>query len=136
MRIIAFVISLFIASLGAVGAVSPMRFLSIIRKFESPGGISAATVLRMVLGTSLYFSAVASRITKLLRYIGMFTFISGLLTPVVGLKRFSRLLAWWSARGSTFMRVWAVSALAIGLLLAWAVSPWIRREIREELKAP
>jgi len=133
MRIIAFFISLFIAALGAVGAVSPGKFLILVRKFESPAGISAATVLRVVLGVSLYFSAVASRVKNLMRYFGVITFLTGLLTPVVGVKGFSRLLAWWSARGSTFMRIWAVSALSTGLLLAWAVSPWIRHELKEEI---
>jgi hypothetical protein len=135
MRLIAFTISLLVAALGAVGVVSPTSFLLVIRKFESPAGLSAAGALRVVLGASLYFSSIASRITKTLRYLGLVTFFSGLLTPFFGVKRFRRLLRWWAARGSLFLRLWAVSALVMGLLLAWAVAPWIEHEIRGELTA-
>lgn len=134
MRAVAFVISLFVAALGFVGAVSPGRFLFLVRKFESPAGLSAAGAIRVVLGTALYFSSVASRISKLTRYLGMLTFVSGVLTPFLGVRRFGRLLRWWSARGSAFMRIWAGAALFIGLLLAWAVAPWISSELRGELE--
>jgi hypothetical protein len=134
MRVIAFIISLSFAALGAVGAVSPGSFLAVIRKFESPAGLSAAGALRVALGTSLYFSSLASRISGFLRYLGIVTFISGILTPFFGVKRFGRLIKWWSTRGHVFLRIWAVAALTMGLLLAWAVAPWIRREIGEQLK--
>lgn len=133
MRLIAFFISLVVAALGAVGVVSPRSYLTIIRKFESPAGLSAAGAIRVALGASLYFSAVASRVSKLLRTMGVFTFITGLLTPFLGVRRVSALIAWWSSRGSAFMRVWAVSSVAVGLLLAWAVAPWIRKELLEEV---
>jgi hypothetical protein len=133
MRIIAFTISLLVAALGAVGVVFPTSLLTVVRKFESPAGLSAAGALRVVLGVSLYFSAIASRITGFIRYLGLITFFSGLLTPVFGVRRFRRLLRWWSSRGTLFLRVWAVSALGMGLLLAWAVAPWIEREIHGEL---
>jgi hypothetical protein len=134
MRIIAFTISLLVAALGAVGVVSPESFLSVIRRFGSPAGLSAAGALRVVLGASLYFSSVASRITRFIRWLGLITFFSGLITPFFGVRRFRRLLAWWSTRGFVFLRVWAVSALGMGLLLAWAVAPWIEHELRSELK--
>jgi hypothetical protein len=133
MRVIAFTISLLVAALGAVGAFSPGSFLAIIRRFESPVGLSVVGALRVALGVSLYFSSLASRVQKFLHYIGVVTFVSGILTPFFGVRRFGRLLRWWSTRGRVFLRVWAVSALATGLLLAWAVAPWFRRELREEI---
>jgi hypothetical protein len=133
MRVLAFIISLCVAALGAVGIISPMSFLTFIRRFASPSWLTAVGALRVVMGVSLYFSSLVSRLSKFIRYLGMITFVSGLITPFFGVERTRRLISWWSHRGAEFLRIWAVAALGMGLLLAWALAPWFRREIREEL---
>lgn len=132
MKSIAFLISLFITALGAQGVISPSQLLSIARRFESRNGLYAAAVLRLIMGSSLFYSAITSRIPKVLRALGITTFISGLVTPFLGVERFGRILIWWSARGSAFMRAWAILALGVGLLLAWAVIPWRKSEARKQ----
>jgi len=123
MAIAALVLSLFVAALGALGIVSPMGLLSIVRQFQRPAGLYAAAILRIVLGVALFLAAPTSRLPEVVRILGLIIFVSGLITPLFGLERFHRLLNWWSARGPTFMRVWAGFALAFGLLLAYAVVP-------------
>jgi hypothetical protein len=123
MAIVALVLSLFVAALGALGMVSPMRLLSIVRQFQRPAGLYAAAALRVVLGVVLFLAAPTSRSPEVVRILGIIILISGLITPLFGLERFRRLLNWWSARGPTFMRIWAGFALAFGLLLAYAVVP-------------
>ena len=123
MAIAALVLSLFVAALGALGIVSPMGLLSIVRQFQRPAGIYAAAILRVVLGVALFLAAPSSRLPEVVRILGIIIFVSGLITPLFGLERFRRLLNWWSARGPAFMRVWAGFALAFGLLLAYAVVP-------------
>jgi uncharacterized membrane protein YidH (DUF202 family) len=68
---------------------------------------------------SLFFTASTPRSPEIVRVLGIIIFVSGLITPLFGLKRFDRLLDGWSARGPVFMRVWA--GLAIGLFLAYMV---------------
>jgi hypothetical protein len=123
MAFIAFILSLFVAALGALGMVSPMRLLNIVRHFQSPAGIYAAAALRIILGMALFFAAPTSRAPEFIRILGIIILVGGLITPLFGLERFRRLLDWWSARGATFMRIWAGFALAFGLLLAYAVGP-------------
>jgi hypothetical protein len=123
MAIVALVLSLFVAALGALGIVLPMRLLSIIRQFQRPAGLYAVAILRVVLGVALLLAAPSSRLPQVVRILGIIIFVSGLITPLFGLERFRRLLNWWSARGPAFMRVWAGFALAFGLLLAYAVDP-------------
>jgi len=123
MAIVALVLSLFVAALGALGIVSPMRLLSIVRQFQRPAGLYAAAILRIVLGVALILTAPTSRSPEVVRILGIIILVSGLMTPLLGLERFRRLLNWWSARGSVFMRIWAGFALAFGLLLAYAVVP-------------
>jgi len=133
---IAFLISLFITALGAQGIISPLKLLSFARKFESRAGLYAAAALRLAMGTSIFHSAIASRIPNILRAIGATTFVTGLITPFIGVQRFARILSWWSARGPAFMRAWAALALGIGIFLAWAVIPWRENGARKGQTKP
>ena len=123
MNVIAFILSLFIAALAALGMVSPIKLLNIVRHFQSPAGIYAAAALRVILGVALFLAAPTSRVPEIVRILGIIILVAGLITPLFGLERFRRLLVWWSVRGTTFMRIWAGFALAFGLLLAYAVAP-------------
>jgi hypothetical protein len=119
--ILAFFFSLFVAVLGAVGIVSPVKLLGIVRHFESQAGIYAAAGLRVIMGTALLFSASTSRFPGIVRILGAIILVAGLITPLFGRERIRRILHWWSARGPAFMRVWAGFALGFGLFLAYAV---------------
>ena len=123
MASIAFVLSLWVAALGALGIVSPTRLLGIVRRSESPAGLLAAAGFRVILGAVLFFSAPASRAPGVVRILGVLIFAVGLITPLFGVRRFTKVLDWWSARSSLFTRAWAVVALGFGIFLAWAVMP-------------
>ncbi len=121
MALIALGLSLFVAALGAVGMVSPMRLLGVARHFQSPAGLCAAAALRVVLGVALVFAAPTSRAPGVVRILGIIILVAGVITPLFGVERSRRLLDWWSTRGPAFMRVWAGFALVFGLLLAYAM---------------
>lgn len=133
MKIVAFFLSLFIAAMGALGAASPAMLVSALRRFASPAGIYALTAIRLATGTAYSLSASASRIPGALRTLGGLSIVSGVVTPLVGTERFRTLLAWWSARGISFMRAWSLAALATGLFLAWSTAPDIRKRITHEV---
>ena len=132
MTIVAFVLSLFVAALGALGLISPMRLLDIVRHFQSQTGLYAAGAFRVVLGVALFFAAPTSRAPKVIRALGIVILVAGLFTPLIGVERVHRLMDWWSTQGAVFMRVWATLALAFGLLLAYAVAPNLRRKEEKE----
>ena len=121
MAILSFVLSLFVAVLGAVGLVSPVKLLGIVRHFESQAGIYVAAVLRIIMGVALLYSAPTSHFPGIVRILGIIILVAGLITSLLGRERFRMILHWWSARGPAFMRVWAGFALGFGLLLAYAV---------------
>jgi hypothetical protein len=123
MAIVALVLSLFVAAMGALGIISPLRLLGIVRQFQHPAGLYAAAILRVVLGVALFLASPNSRSPEVVRILGIIILVSGLITPLFGLERFRKLLNWWSARGTIFMRIWAGFALAFGLLLAYALVP-------------
>jgi len=122
MTSIAFIFGLLVAGLGALGMVSPSRLLAVVRHFQTRGGLFAAAIIRIVLGTILFLAAPDSRAPQTLRIVGVFVFAAGLATPLMGVERARALLRWWSAQGALFVRAWAAVALLFGLALAYAVS--------------
>jgi hypothetical protein len=61
MAVLAFFLSLTFVALGAVGVISPYRLLAFLRRFETPAGLYAAAIFRLVLGLALMLAAPASR---------------------------------------------------------------------------
>jgi len=53
--------------------------------------------------------------------LGLIILAAGLLTRLFGVERLRRILDWWTGRGPAFTRVWGAAALAVGVLLAYAV---------------
>ncbi len=123
MTLVALILGLLIAALGTLGVASPPRLLNFVRRFQTPVGLYVAAALRVFVGVALVFAAPASRAPELIRILGVFTIVVGVITPFVGLERFRGLLDWWSARGPALVRGWAVVVLALGLSLAYAVLP-------------
>ena len=123
MTLVALVLSLFVAALGALGVVSPTRLVSLVRYFQTPAGLYVAAALRVVLGVALFFSAPTSRAPEFMRILGVVIIVAGLITPLFGLTRFRRLIDWWLARGPALLRAWAAFAFGFGLLLAYALVP-------------
>ena len=123
MTLIALIICLLTAAFGALGIASPSRLLGVVRRFQTPAGLYFAAGIRVLLGVALLFAAPASRAPGLVFVLGVVILVIGVITPFFGLERFRSLLDWWSAQGSTFVRGWAVVALAFGLALAYALGP-------------
>ncbi len=123
MTVIALAFSLVIVALGALGLVSPSRTIRLVRYFQTPAGLYFAAAVRLVMGMALFFAAPASRAPEVLRILGVVIIIAGVVTPFFGLERFGRLVDWWSAKGPALVRTQAAFALALGLLLAYALVP-------------
>ncbi len=123
MKAIALIISLTLAGLGALGTISPKRLFYLAREFENPLGLLAAAATRLTMGVALLSSAASSRMSGVLRFFGAFTLLTGIITPFIGVERFRRILVWWYALGPLFIRVWALSILGFGTLMAWALTP-------------
>ena len=119
MTLLAFILSLSIAALGALGVASPTRFIAVVRYFETPTGLYLAGSLRILLGIALYFAAPPSRTPELLRVVGVLVVVLGLATPFLGRSRRATRILSGTGLG---VRGWAGLAVVLGLLLAFAVS--------------
>ena len=121
MTLVALIICLLTSAFGALGIASPSRLLGVVRYFQTPVGLYFAAGIRVLLGVALLFAAPTSRAPGLIFTLGVAIIVIGVITPFFGLERFRRLLDWWSAQGSAFIRGWAVLALLFGLSLAYAL---------------
>jgi hypothetical protein len=123
MTLVAVIICLLTAAFGALGIASPSRLLGVVRYFQTPMGLYFAAAIRVLLGVALLFAAPTSRAPGLIYIVGVVIIVIGVITLFFGLERFRRLLDWWSAQGTAFVRGWAVLALLFGLSLAYAIVP-------------
>ncbi len=122
MSLVALVLSLLVAALGALGIASPRRFIGVVRSFETPTGLYLAAVLRGVLGVALFFSAPMSRAPEVLRIAGVIFIVAGITAQFYALQR-SRKPPRLLAGTGVGVRGWAAITFVLGLSLAYAVAP-------------
>ena len=123
MKQLAFVLSAFVAIIGAIGLIRPEALVGIARHFETPAGLYAAAGLRILLGIALLLAAPTSRAPGVIRVVGAVVLVAGFVTPFFGPERARAIVEWLSSQGSFVMRAWAGFALALGCFLVWALLP-------------
>jgi hypothetical protein len=121
MKAVALVFSILVAALGMVGLVLPSKLLQLEEYFRKPPARYVASAIRLLMGAALFFAAQASRVPGVLLALGVFIFVAGVITLLLGPERFRKLVDWWSAHGPRFARVWAALALVLGLFLTYAL---------------
>jgi hypothetical protein len=126
-EVLALLVGLFIAAVGMLGVASPHGLLTAVRFIVTPRGLYLVAALRVVFGVVLVLVAPSSRAPRVLRLLGVVMLVAGLTTPLFGVDRAHAMLDWWSARGSTFMRLWAGLPVALGAFVVYAVAPGARR---------
>lgn len=122
MTTLAAVLGLFMVTLGLLAMASPALMLRFAGRFQTQAGLWAAMVIRLVMGVVLILAAPDSRVPQALRILGAIVFVSGVITPFIGVERVKRIIAWWTARPVIFQRGWASIALAFGAFIVWAVT--------------
>jgi hypothetical protein len=126
MRILAFVVGLGIATLGAVGILAPSGLVWIAQHFVSSGAFYLVAVVRVALGLVLISVASVSRAPKALRALGYVAVIAGIATALMallGMGRARAIVDWWLQQGSGLVRLTGVLVLAVGSFVAYACAP-------------
>lgn len=121
MTILVMIFGLLLIAMGLTAMISPGLLLRYSDQFLTQTGLYAAMIIRLVMGVVLILAAPETRVPQALTVFGVIIFISGVITPLIGLERARRMVAYITSKPLTFQRVWASMALAIGLFLIWAV---------------
>ena len=123
-----------LAGVGMLGVVAPLGLLDLGRSLLSPPGLYAIALIRVVFGLLLLWAAPLSRMPRVLRIIGAFILINGVVTPFIGVKRAEALLDWFSNQGPLFVRVVATLSIALGAFLVYVVIPRRRSSSNKALE--
>ncbi len=108
--------------LGLWGLIAPASFLTFFTRWQTRGGLWAGAVLRLIFGVALWSVASSSRFPTTLQVLAVIFIVGGIALPFIGLARFKSMVAWWLKKPPSFIRVWAVVTLALGVFFVWAVT--------------
>jgi hypothetical protein len=123
LNVVVMIVGLAVAGLGLIGLVAPSLLLDFGRSLLTESGLYAVAAVRVVIGLLLVFAARNSRMPQTLRVLGSVIIIAGVLTPLFGVTRSAAMFYWLSLQGTTFVRVIAVVAIAIGAFVVYAIAP-------------
>jgi hypothetical protein len=121
MRLIGFLIALFLAAIGLTGVIAPDCLMMIGRNSVTPVGLCIVAALRISIGLVLAGVAPVSRAPTALRILGVIAVIAGVATLLLGAERAQAVLEWWSGQG--LVRLGAGIALILGSFIAYALIP-------------
>jgi hypothetical protein len=123
MRLLGFLVALFIALIGLTGVIAPDCLIVIGRQSVTPVGLCVVAALRVSIGLVLASVAPISRAPTALRVLGIIAVLAGVTTLFLGAERAQAILEWWSGQGPVFLRLGAGIALVLGGLIAYALTP-------------
>ena len=120
---LAMAVGFVIAAIGALGIAAPSAVFEFGRSLQSGGALYVLAALRIALGAILIWAAPDARAPRMLRIFGGLIIVAGVATPFFGLERSRAVFDWWSTQGSVYMRAWPVTAIILGLFIAYVAVP-------------
>ena len=121
MRVLAIILGLLLAGMGAILVAAPTAILEFGRSLLAPSVMYIAGAVRIAFGAALLWVAPGSRAPKTLRVLGAVLVIAGIITPFVGVERSQMIFDWMLAQGPWFTRAWACAAIVFGVLIVYAL---------------
>lgn len=122
MVFLAMALSSLLIGFGLWGIISPATLLTFLSRWQTRSGLWAGAALRLIFGLALWFAAPLSRFPTTLQVVGVIFVVAGIAMPLIGVARFTSMVAWWLNKPPFFTRVWAVATLALGVFFVWAVA--------------
>ena len=116
------IVALWVICAGAAGVVAPGSLMALRRYVLTPAGLLAIASIRIAIGVLFIMVAPRSRLPRILRALGGFLLLAGLVTPLFGVERARAIADWEAAQSLTLIRTVAVLIAALGALLVFAVS--------------
>ncbi len=118
----ALALAVLLSGFGLWGLMTPATLRAFLSRWQTRGGLWAGAALRLVFGLALWSAAPLSRFPAALQAVGGLFVVAGVALPFIGLARFRRMVAWWLEKPPGFIRVWALTTLALGVFFVWAVA--------------
>ncbi len=78
------------------------------------------SILRIIIGVLFLLAAKDTRLPRFVTAMGVFSILAGLTIPILGRERIKAFARWGVERSNTVLRLWALVASVIGIVLVWA----------------
>jgi hypothetical protein len=111
-----------VAGAGIACLVAPARFRRLLSRWTRKRWINAGILLRLAAGLVFLAGAPQTGLPRLVLLLGIVTLAAGLLTPLLGYHRLFAFADWWAARPTSLIRLWALLATGLGLLIVYAAA--------------
>ncbi len=113
-------IGLALAVIAGLVLLSPAGSRRLLTLTKQRRWINVAILLRIVIGLVLIAAARQTGLPGFILVLGVIILLSGLLAPLLGYDRLLAFADWWANRPASLIRVWALLALFLGLLLLYS----------------
>ena len=119
MSVVVLIFGLFMLGMGTAILMSPERLKKGLRIFLDKQRFWLATGIRIVVGILFLMAASDTRAPSFITAMGILFLLAGVAIPFIGRARIDRLANWWLERPDWVLRVWAVTAGALGGVFVW-----------------
>ena len=107
---------------GLIGIFSPVTLIGLVNRFKNTAGLYIGAVVRIGLGVVFWLVAPSSKAPLVFQILGIASILAGILLPVLGTERITKVLDWWTSLGDMFVRGWGLVVILVGGLLAYGVN--------------
>ena len=115
-------VAIWVICAGVAGVVAPQSLMPLRRYVLTPIGLLVIASIRIAIGVLFIMVAPRSRVPRIMRGLGGFLLLAGLVTPLFGVERARAIADWEAAQSLTLIRTVAVLITLLGAMLAFAVS--------------
>lgn len=122
MILLARLIGIFLVCVGIVNFINPVVMKKMISFWQKGKRIYAGGLIRVLFGSVLLWASFDFQMKHpcVLAFLGALMVLGGLLIFILGLERMKTMLNWWDKKPLFVLRLMAILALAIGVLVIYS----------------
>jgi hypothetical protein len=120
MTLVVALVGLLIGGVGLFGMVEPKRLVDWILTVWNKDLLWVAVALRLALGAVLIYAAPECRAPQVVGALGVITILAAVGLVILGSKRMTAFVRWWTERPSVIIRGWSALGVLLGAFLLYA----------------
>jgi len=121
MLILVRLVGIILVAIGIIFFISPKRIKQWMVSCEKGLRPYMMGILRILVGILFLLAAPRSKVAWVIVTVGLLALIGGIAFFVLGLEKVKSMLRWWQGRSLPVLRLIAVLAIAIGVLILYSV---------------
>ena len=120
MAILVSILGVLATVIGVMGLAQPQRMIAIVEYWDGPTRFRVAVVVRLIFGVTFLVVAPDCRLPIVVHTLGSIAILAAAVILMVGQRRLDLFIGWWLTRRPAVIRMSALFAFALGVLLVYA----------------